>query len=221
MLKVNGVSFSYGKTNKKILNRASAEFKQGKVYVIMGKSGAGKSTLLSLLSGLDVCTEGKILYDGTDLASMDRNKYRAKNIGIVFQSYNLLVNASALDNVILAMDISGKKAKDARQKAYALLESMGIDKQMSGRKVLKLSGGEQQRIAIAGAIAHNPDIIIADEPTGNLDGDTEAEIMNSLLSLAHEQNKCVIIVTHSKDVAEYADELWGLVKGNLNFVKGA
>jgi len=219
MLKMNKVVFKYEKASRSVLNNISADFEQGKLYVIMGKSGAGKSTLLALLSGLDVCNSGAILYQGKNLSEMNRNTYRAKNIGVVFQSYNLLTNATAVDNVVLSIDISGKHIKGTKSTAYDILESMGIDKQMANRKVLKLSGGEQQRVAIASAIAHNPDIIIADEPTGNLDDDTERDIMGILSDLAHEQNKCVIIVTHSKDVAEYADELWGLSKGNLNFVK--
>ena len=219
MLKLNRVTFRYEKNLKMVLKRVSADFEQGKLYVIMGKSGAGKSTLLSLLSGLDVCTDGKIMYHDENIAEMNRDLYRSKHIGIVFQSYNLLNNATAVDNVILSVDISGNKIKNAKQKAYELLESMGINRQMANRKVLKLSGGEQQRIAIASAIAHNPDIIIADEPTGNLDTETEQAIMKILVDLAHKQNKCVIIVTHSKDASEYADELWGLSKGNLNFVK--
>jgi len=219
MLKMNKVVFKYEKASKSVLNNISADFEQGKLYVIMGKSGAGKSTLLALLSGLDVCNSGAILYQDKNLTEMNRNTYRAKNIGIVFQGYNLLINATAIDNVVLSMDISGKDIKDTKNTAYDILQSMGIDKQMANRKVLKLSGGEQQRVAIATAIAHNPDIIIADEPTGNLDDDTERDIMGILTDLAHEQNKCVIIVTHSKDVAGYADQLWGLSKGNLNFVK--
>jgi len=218
MLTMNRVTFGYD-TKKAVLHHVSANFQTGKVYVIMGKSGTGKSTLLSLLSGLDVCKDGEILYQGENLAHINRNSYRAKNIGIVFQGYNLLINATAIDNVALSMEISGKRIPNIRQKAYAILQNVGIDRQMAGRKVLKLSGGEQQRIAIASAIAHDPDIVIADEPTGNLDNETEQEIMNILLELAHEQGKCVIIVTHSKEVAKYADELWGLAKGNLNFVK--
>ena len=219
MLKMDKVVFKYEKTSKSVLNNISADFEQGKLYVIMGKSGAGKSTLLALLSGLDVCNSGVILCQGKNLAEMNRNTYRAKNIGVVFQGYNLLLNATAVDNVILPIDISGKDMNGKKNIAYDILKSMGIDKQMANRKVLKLSGGEQQRVAIASVIAHEPEIIIADEPTGNLDAETEQAIMKILTDLAHKQNKCVIIVTHSKDVSEYADELWGLSKGNLNFVK--
>ncbi|HEY5590390.1 MAG TPA: ABC transporter ATP-binding protein [Paludibacter sp.] len=219
VLSLNNVSYQYSSTTKKVLKDISMEFEAGKVYAIMGKSGAGKSTILSLISGLDICTSGSIDYAGLDMKSMDRDKYRAKNIGVIFQSYNLLINATALENIVLSMNISGSKEKDKKKYAYELLEKVGIDKETADRKVLKLSGGEQQRIGIARAISHNPDIIIADEPTGNLDGDTEENIMNILLSLAHNENKCVIVVTHSKQIAQYADELWGLNAGSLVFVK--
>lgn len=220
ILSLDKVSYIYEGTTKTVLNNISIEFEPGKVYVIMGKSGAGKSTVLSLISGLDTCTEGVILYGDKDLKTLDRDKYRAKDIGVVFQSYNLLINATALENIVLSMNISGVKDDDKKKTALALLQKVGIDEETARRKVLKLSGGEQQRVGIARAIAHNPDIIIADEPTGNLDEDTEANIMRILCDLAHNENKCVIVVTHSKQVADkYADELWGLNKGNLVFVK--
>ncbi len=219
VLTLNKVSYHYSNTTKKVLKDINMEFQAGKVYAIMGKSGAGKSTILSLISGLDICTSGSIDYAGIDMKLMDRDKYRAKNIGVIFQSYNLLINATAIENIVLSMNISGSKEKDKKKYAYELLEKVGIDKETADRKVLKLSGGEQQRIGIARAISHNPDIIIADEPTGNLDSDTEENIMNILLSLAHNENKCVIVVTHSKQVAKYADELWGLNTGSLVFVK--
>ncbi len=219
ILTLNNISYQYEGTTKKVLKDISMEFEAGKVYAIMGKSGAGKSTILSLISGLDICISGSINYAGIDMKSMDRDKYRSKNIGVIFQSYNLLINATALENIVLSMNISGSKEKNKKKYAYGLLEKVDIDKETADRKVLKLSGGEQQRIGIARAISHNPDIIIADEPTGNLDGDAEENIMSILLSLAHNENKCVIIVTHSKDVAKYADELWGLNAGSLVFVK--
>ncbi|WP_230203674.1 ATP-binding cassette domain-containing protein [Bacillus massiliigorillae] len=133
--------------------------------------------------------------------------------------YNLLTNATALENIILSMNISGSKIKDKESFAYDLVNKVGINREKANRKVLKLSGGEQQRVGIARDLSHDPDIIIADEPTGNLDKDTEENIMNILLSLAHDKNKCVIVVTHSKAVTSYADELWGLNAGNLVFVK--
>lgn len=219
VLALNDVSYQYEGTKKKVLRDISMEFEAGKAYAIMGKSGAGKSTLLSLISGIDVCTHGEINYAGRDMKTVDRDQYRAKNIGVIFQGYNLLINATALENIVLSMNISGSKEKDKKRYAYELLEKVGIDKETADRKVLKLSGGEQQRIGIARAISHNPDIIIADEPTGNLDGDTQENIMDILLAFAHNENKCVIAVTHSKEVAKYADEIWGLNAGSLVFVK--
>lgn len=219
ILSLSKVSYQYEGTNKNVLKDLDIEFEQGKLYAIMGKSGAGKSTLLSLLSGLDICTSGSVIYADTDMRELDRDKYRAKSIGVIFQSYNLLINATAVENIILSMNISGVKEARKKESAYARLERVGIDRETAGRKVLKLSGGEQQRVGIARALSHNPDIIIADEPTGNLDGDTEDNIMKILLSLAHEENKCVVVVTHSRTVSAYADEVWGLNSGKLVFAK--
>jgi putative ABC transport system ATP-binding protein len=219
VLKLKNISYQYNSTTKNVLKNISMEFESGKLYVIMGKSGAGKSTILSLISGLDVCTAGSIEYAGKDMKSIDRDSYRAKSIGVIFQNYNLLLNTTALENIVLSMNISGSKQKNKKVYAYALLEKVGIDKETADRKVLKLSGGEQQRVGIARAISHNPDIIIADEPTGNLDGETQINIMEILYNLAHNENKCVIVVTHSKDVSKYADEIWGLNAGSMNFIK--
>lgn len=219
VLQLERVSYQYAGTSKKVLKEISMEFEPGKLYVVMGKSGAGKSTLLSLLSGLDLCTEGTMRYEGQEMKTLDRDAYRAKSIGVIFQGYNLLLNATALENIVLSMNISGSREKDKKEYAFRLLEKVGIDRETAGRKVLKLSGGEQQRVGIARAISHNPDIIIADEPTGNLDADTEKNIMGILRSLAHDEGKCVIVVTHSKAVSDYSDELWGLNAGNLAFLK--
>ncbi len=219
LLKLENVSYQYAGTARKILKEINMGSEPGKLYVVMGKSGAGKSTLLSLLSGLDLCTEGVMLYEGQDMKSLDRDEYRAKSVGVIFQGYNLLTNATALENIVLSMNISGSREKNKRESALKLLDRVGIDRETAGRQVLKLSGGEQQRVGIARALSHNPDIIIADEPTGNLDGDTEKTIMGILRALAHDEGKCVIVVTHSKAVSQYADELWGLNAGNLVFLK--
>lgn len=219
VLTLQKVVYRYDGTNKNVLKGINADFEKGKLYVIVGKSGAGKSTVLSLISGLDTATDGVILYNGTDMKSLDRDKYRAQSIGVIFQGYNLLTNATALENIVLSMNISKSKVKDKKAFALDMLAKVGIDEETAKRKVLKLSGGEQQRVGIARALSHDPDIIIADEPTGNLDGDTEENIMKILQDLAHKDGKCVIIVTHSKEVSHYADELWGLNQGNLTFVK--
>jgi putative ABC transport system ATP-binding protein len=219
ILTMNNVKYQYEGAKNRVLKGVNAKFSPGKIYTIVGKSGSGKSTLLSLISGLDVCTEGEIVYKEKNLKELDRDDYRARSIGVIFQSFNLLTNATGVENIILSMSISGNKEKNKKEYAYTLLEKVGIDRETAGRKVLKMSGGEQQRVGIARALSNNPDIIIADEPTGNLDNDTETEILNILTSLARNDNKCVIIATHSKKVTSIADEVWGINDGKLLFVK--
>ena len=212
-LALQNVSYKYEGTAKAVFKDVSLQFEAGKVYTIVGKSGAGKTTLLSLLSGLDVATGGQITYDGENLAHMNRNRYRAQKAGIIFQGLNLLSNATAMDNIILSMHISGVTGIDKKERALSLLEKVGIPPEKANRKILKLSGGEQQRIGIARALAHDPVLIVADEPTGNLDKDTEAKVLKIFASLAHDEGKCVIIVTHSKRVSAIADEMLSLEKG--------
>lgn len=219
ILSVKNVSYAYEGAKKTTLKNISIDFEKSKIYSIVGKSGSGKTTLLSLIAGLDNYKDGEILYNGNLLCDIDKDDYRAKNIGVIFQGYNLLTNTTALENILLSMDISGVKVEDKKKYALDLLDKVGIDAQKAERTVLKLSGGEQQRIAIARALSHNPDIIIADEPTGNLDSETEEVILEILGDLAHKEDKCVIIVTHSKKVSNFGDEIWGLTKGNLIFIK--
>ncbi|MFJ7734963.1 ABC transporter ATP-binding protein [Lysinibacillus sp. NPDC097287] len=219
VLAVNNLSYVYDGTKKKVLNNINIEFESKRTYAIVGKSGSGKTTLLALLSGLDLCKDGEILYNGENIKTIDRDNYRSNKIGVIFQSYNLLTNATAIENIMLSMDISGIKVANKKEYAYSLLQSVGIDKETADRKVLKLSGGEQQRVGIARALSHNPDIIIADEPTGNLDTETEESIMKILTRLSQEENKCVIIVTHSKKVANYANEIWAISDGKISIVK--
>ena len=220
VLELFDVAYTYEGTKKTVFKDVNLSFEAGKVYTIVGKSGAGKSTLLSLLAGLDAATEGRVVYAGKDLGDANLNHYRARQAGVVFQSLNLLTNATAIDNLILSMNISGVAVRDKKARAYELLEKMGIDKGKAGRKILKLSGGEQQRVAIARALAHDPGLIIADEPTGNLDRGTVDGILKIFERLAHDPpekggGKCVIIVTHSRLVTAIADEIWGLEKGTF------
>jgi len=147
------------------------------------------------------------------LAEINRNHYRARKAGIIFQGFNLLTNATALDNILLSMYISGVKGVNKKARAIELLEKVGISSEKANRKILKLSGGEQQRIGMARALAHNPELIVADEPTGNLDEDTVNRVLEVFASLAHEEGKCVIIVTHSKEVIAIADEIWSVDEG--------
>jgi len=212
-LALQNVSYKYEGGSKTIFKDLNVSFEKGKVYTIVGKSGAGKSTLLNLLAGLDTATEGSVTYENENLAEMNLNRYRARKAGIIFQGLNLLTNATAIDNIVLSMNISGVSESNKKAKAYSLLEKVGIDKEKANRKILKLSGGEGQRVAIARALAHAPELIVADEPTGNLDKKTEDSILKIFTSLAHDEGKCVIIVTHSKKVTTIADEVWGLDKG--------
>ena len=209
ILSLQNISFSYDKTP--VLKDISYDFEKGKLYCIVGKSGAGKTTLLSLLSGLTTPSSGTILYDDKDVAKIDKYTFRSKYIGVVFQSYNLITKYTALENVILAMDVAGYKTDNKKQKTLELLKSVGLDEDEVERRILKLSGGQQQRVAIARALSYDPDIILADEPTGNLDRETQGEIMAIFRALA-KQGKCVILVSHSPDVAAMCDECYKLTK---------
>ena len=170
------------------------------------------STLLSLISGLERCTEGEIVFDGKDLKDINLDYYRSHEIGIVFQSYNLLPFMTASENIILSMDASGMKIPNKKDEAIKLMKSVGLKENYANRKVLRLSGGEQQRVAIARSLSYNPKMIVADEPTGNLDKQTESEILDIFKKLAHEDGKCVIIVTHSQNVCDMVDVVYDLKK---------
>ena len=216
VLSIKDVSYRYSdaKKDEYVLKDINFDFEKGKIYAIKGKSGSGKTTLLSLISGLENKYEGKIYYNDKDLKKMDLDVYRNTNIGIVFQSYNLLPHLTAIENIILSMDISKVKVKNKKEKAIELMESVGLNKELAKRRVLRLSGGEQQRVAIARSLSYNPSIILADEPTGNLDKETENDILDIFIRLAHEENKCVIIVTHSPNVCDRVDEVFELQKVN-------
>lgn len=214
ILKLENVAYRYKDAPKDsyVFKDINYEFEQGKMYAIKGKSGSGKTTLLSLITGLEKCTEGNVLYDGKNLKKMNLDNYRNTDIGIVFQSYNLLPSLTAIENIILSMDVSKVKVKNKKQKALELMKSVGLSEEHANRKILKLSGGEQQRIAIARSLSYEPKIIIADEPTGNLDKDTENEILKIFKHLAKDENKCIIIVTHSQNVSDKVDVVYELKK---------
>lgn len=214
ILSVKNVSYRYSdaKENEYALKDISYEFEQGKVYAIKGRSGSGKTTLLSLITGLERCSEGEIIFDGKNLKNINLDEYRNSKIGIVFQSYNLLPFMNASENIVLSMDASGIKIPNKKERAVELMESVGLKSEYATRRVLKLSGGEQQRVAIARSLSYNPKMIVADEPTGNLDEKTESDILEIFKRLAHEENKCVIIVTHSANVCKEADIVFDLKK---------
>ena len=218
LLKLENLSYVYDSAKVKVLDQISYEFDEGKIYAVIGKSGAGKTTLLSLLSGLASPSEGRILFREKDISSLDKYKYRSQYVGVVFQSFNLLQNLTAVENVVLSMDIAGIKLKNKKEFAMELLAKVGLSGDESKRRVLKLSGGQQQRVAIARALSYNPEVILADEPTGNLDGETQQEIMSIFHELANE-GKCIILVTHSPIVAESADVVYELIDLSRNKAK--
>lgn len=212
VLSLKNVSYRYrdAMSDDYALQNINYEFERGKTYAIKGRSGSGKTTLLSLISGLEKKYDGEIYYKDKNLAKMNLDDYRSQDVGIVFQSYNLLPHLTALENIILSMDISKVKVPDKKKLALDLMKQVGLPSSMAGRRILKLSGGEQQRIAIARSLSYNPEMILADEPTGNLDHETENDIMKIFNNLAHEQNKCVIIVTHSENVCNLVDKVYEL-----------
>ncbi len=204
VLETKNVFYSYAKGNK-ILSGINAIFETGKLYAILGPSGSGKTTLLSLLGGLDSPTKGEILFDGENIAGHGLQYYRRNHVSLIFQSYNLIDYMTPEENVKLT----------AKQDALPVLERLGLSAEEAKRNVLKLSGGQQQRVAIARTLASGAPIILADEPTGNLDEDTAAEITGILKESAHQLDKCVIVVTHSNELAKQADVVFRLKQRNL------
>lgn len=220
MLKVKNISkvFQSGDQQVKAVDAISFEVPDGTFASIIGKSGSGKSTLLALLGALDKPTSGKIEVDGKDVASMsngDQVKYRAAKIGFVFQHYNLIPNLSALENVMLSLEFGGLPTGERKTRASELLDQVGLTNDKQNRRPAKLSGGEQQRVAIARALANRPSIILADEPTGNLDSQTGKMIFDLLHSLAREQKTTVIAVTHDLSIAGKTDLTFQLKDGKL------
>lgn len=213
------ISFFYqdGDKRRYILDNVSAEFKRGVFHSIVGHSGSGKTTFLSLLAGLDKIQDGEILVDGESIEELGSEQYRSKKVGIVFQSYNLVKYLTAVENVLVAMEIAEQKHdEDREQIAYNLLNYLGLDKTKADRLVSQLSGGEQQRVAIARVLSSDVDYILADEPTGNLDEQAEIELIKIFQKLAHEHNKCVVVVTHASEVAKMSDITLRLKRGRLS-----
>ena len=220
ILEVKDLYFTYpdGDARKVILNEVNVAFEKGKFYTILGESGSGKTTFLSLIAALDKPERGEILYDGENIAKIGYEKYRRNDIGIVFQSYNLIPYMNGVENVMVAMSITDNKLeKDMKKQALEILSSVGIDGSKATRRINRLSGGEQQRVAIARALSTNVDVIIADEPTGNLDSRTSDTIIELFKELAHDRNKCVIMVTHAQKIADESDIVLKLNTDTQNF----
>lgn len=204
ILTLQNVSYAYEK-GKAILSNICAELDTGKMYAILGPSGSGKTTLLSLLGGLDTPTQGSVLFDGEDIKAKGLEYHRRNHISLIFQSYNLIDYMTPVENVQLT----------AKLDAGPILERLGLKQNEIIRNVLKLSGGQQQRVAIARALASDAPILLADEPTGNLDADTADEITAILKESAHTFGKCVVVVTHSAEVAKQADVVLEIKRGHL------
>ncbi|MCI8379180.1 MAG: ATP-binding cassette domain-containing protein [Lachnospiraceae bacterium] len=204
IVKICNVKYSYD-GNKTVLKNISADFEAGKIYAILGPSGCGKTTLLSLLGGLDSPSDGQVMFQGEDIGKKGLAYHRKNNVAFIFQSYNLIDYMTPVENVALTSKLP----------PLPILERLGLTKEEAKRNVLKLSGGQQQRVAIARALASDASVILADEPTGNLDEDTAVEITNILKECSHQMNKCVIIVTHSNELAKQADVIFCLKKGEL------
>lgn len=204
VFEIKDISYSYEKS-RKILTAVNAVFETGKMYAILGPSGSGKTTLLSLLGGLDAPQKGEILFDGENISERGLEYHRRNHVSLIFQNYNLIDYMTPVENVKLT----------AKQDAMPMLKKLGLTEEEAKRNVLKLSGGQQQRVAIARTLVSDAPVILADEPTGNLDEDTAAEITGILKDCAHQMNKCVIVVTHSNELAKQVDTVFRLKKGKL------
>ncbi|MFH1780778.1 MAG: ABC transporter ATP-binding protein [Candidatus Nealsonbacteria bacterium] len=200
-----------------VLKNVTLDIKRGAFVVILGPSGSGKSTLLNMLGCLDLPSKGKILLQGRDIAKMSEDELaqaRGQKIGFVFQQFNLLQNLSALENVALPMIFQGKSETERKKRAESLLSSLGLQARILHRPS-ELSGGEQQRIAIARALSNNPEIIVADEPTGNLDSTTGQKIMEILIDLHKNEKKTIVVVTHDPTIADYSSQVVHIMDGEI------
>ncbi len=214
-LTLQQVSYRYKGGSRYALDGINGTFSAGKLYAIVGPSGSGKSTLLSLMAGLDRPTDGALQLNGSDYRSLNLDRCRRQEIAMIFQAFQLFPLLTVLENVCFPMEANGVKQKEAKAKAKELLASVGISEEQDKRYPANLSGGEQQRVAIARALSSGAGIILADEPTGNLDTANSNQVMEILLRLAHEEGRCVIVVTHDLDIASQADEIWRMKDGVL------
>ena len=215
MLKLENVSYRYKKGNRDVLQKVSADFAGGKFNAIVGPSGSGKTTLLSIMAGMDKPHDGAVKIDGDDLAKLNLDLYRRERIAMIFQAFHLFPLLTALENVCYPLEASGVNTTEAQKKAKSLLESVGITEDKFNRFPANLSGGEQQRVAIARALSVGAKVILADEPTGNLDTANSDVVIDILKQLAHEQGYCVVVVTHNPEVASIADEVFQMKDGVL------
>ena len=221
ILQADHVSYSYRTKYQKVdaVRDVSCTFEQGGFYAIIGESGSGKSTFLSLLAGLDVPSEGEIYVQGQSLNQMDRDAYRLNQASVVYQSFHLFPLLTALENVMLPMEFKKIRKKEAADRAEKLLLRVGLTERIFRQFPKMMSGGEQQRVAIARAVAAGGEIILANEPTGNLDSENEQKIVELLKELAHEDGYTVIVITHNQKVAEETDHVFRMSDGKMEQVR--
>ncbi|MBU5311416.1 ABC transporter ATP-binding protein [Tissierella carlieri] len=218
-LELENIFYRYKGADKDVLKDINCTFEGGKLNAIVGPSGSGKTTLLSIMAGLDEPTQGKISINGNDLKDMDLDEYRRDNVSMIFQAFQLFPLLTALENVSFPMEYKGILKEEAREKGKTVLDSLGIDGDKLSRYPSNLSGGEQQRVAIGRTLATGAKVILADEPTGNLDDENSERIIDILKELAHQQDFCVIIVTHDMEIAEESDHVWRIKDGTIEQVK--
>ncbi len=214
-LVIENVSYRYKNADRLALNGVSCAFKPGQVTAVVGPSGSGKTTLLSIMAGLDRPEEGQVLLNGADLSGMDLDAYRRQDVSVIFQAFQLFPLLTVMENVCYPMELNEVALKDAKERAKTLLSSVGIQEEKLRRFPANLSGGEQQRVAIARSLATGAGILLADEPTGNLDGENSRNVVEILTRLAHEEGYCVIIVTHDPAIAEASDVVYHMTDGIL------
>lgn len=210
-------SYREGNRDREVLKNAEASFNKGELIAILGNSGSGKSTLLNLIAGIDQCDSGDIWLNGSNLTSLDeyqRTLFRRQQIGFIYQFFNLIPTLNVMENVVLPLELNGEKTQSAQEKAKDLLSAVGLSNRW-GTFPDRLSGGEQQRVAIARALVHDPMLVLADEPTGNLDEQTGRQVLNLLDELTRQVGKNLILVTHSRENAIYADRILYLQDGQL------
>lgn len=218
ILKLNDVCYSYeGSGEKKnVLNNVNCSFEQGKFYAIIGKSGSGKSTLLSLMAGLDLPDSGDVIFEGESTDKLNLDDYRKKSVSIVYQDFCLFQLLTALENIMYPMELCHVEKEKAIADAKELANLVSLPENLLDRYPGKISGGEQQRVAVARALTMDRRLLLADEPTGNLDSENSNNIITLLTKLAHEKNKCVIVVTHDITVMNSADVVYLISDGTLN-----
>ncbi len=212
VLRVENVSFSYIK-GRQVLKNVSCSFETGKMYALIGKSGAGKSTLLSLLAGLDVPNEGDVLFEGVSTKNIDRNKYRRESVSVIYQDFSLFPGLTVLENIMYPMELAHINGEKAKAEAKTLAAKVALPENLLDRFPREISGGEQQRVAVARGLSLNRCLLLADEPTGNLDSENSKGVIDLLSDLAHNDNKCIVVATHDPLVTERADIVYKINDG--------